>query len=66
MIRGLIGDQQGAPAGNKCSHQGEAKCTFRTGASLSFNTGNDIADSNNGLPGRVGFFHPTSVAYSPF
>lgn len=55
-IGGLIGDQQGALVGNKCFHQGEAKCTFGTGAFLLFNTGNDIVKSDNGLLGTVGSF----------
>ena len=53
-IGGLIGDQQGALVGNKCFRQGEAKCTFGTGAFLLFNTGNDLVKSNNGLLGTVG------------
>ena len=53
-IGGLIGDQQGALVGNKCFHQGEAKCTFGTGAFLLFNTGNTIVKSNSGLLGTVG------------
>ena len=52
-IGGLIGDQQGALVGNKCFHQGEAKCTFGTGAFLLFNTGNDVVKSDNGLLGTV-------------
>jgi len=53
-IGGLIGDQQGALVGNKCLRQGEAKCTFGTGAFLLFNTGNDVVKSDNGLLGTVG------------
>jgi glycerol kinase len=53
-IGGLIGDQQGALVGNKCFHQGEAKCTFGTGAFLLFNTGKDVVKSNSGLLGTVG------------
>jgi len=55
-IGGLIGDQQGALVGNKCFRQeGEAKCTFGTGAFLLFNTGNNVVKSNNGLLGTVGY-----------
>ena len=61
-IGGLIGDQQGALVGNKCFHQGEAKCTFGTGAFLLFNTGNDIVRSENGLLGTVGSF-PRAVQF---
>ena len=59
-IGGLIGDQQGALVGNKCFHQGEAKCTFGTGAFLLFNTGDDVVKSNSGLLGTVGSPHHTS------
>ena len=52
-IGGLIGDQQGALVGNKCLHQGEAKCTFGTGAFLLFNTGNEVVKSSNGLLSTV-------------
>jgi len=31
QVAGLVGDQQGALVGNKCFHQGEAKCTYGTG-----------------------------------
>jgi len=55
-IGGLIGDQQGALVGNKCFRQGQAKCTFGTGAFLLFNTGNDIVKSDNGLLATVVFF----------
>jgi glycerol kinase len=48
-IGGLIGDQQGALIGNKCLNQGEAKCTYGTGAFLLFCTGNKIIESNHGL-----------------
>lgn len=52
-IGGLIGDQQGALVGNKCFSQGEAKCTFGTGAFLLFNTGNDVVKSDSGLLATV-------------
>lgn len=48
-IGGLVGDQQGALIGNKCLGQGEAKCTYGTGAFLLFCTGNEIVESNHGL-----------------
>ncbi|EIN09624.1 glycerol kinase [Punctularia strigosozonata HHB-11173 SS5] len=54
-IAGLIGDQQGALVGNKCLRQGEAKCTYGTGAFLLFNTGADIVTSAHGLLGTVAF-----------
>lgn len=52
-IGGLIGDQQGALVGNKCLTQGEAKCTYGTGAFLLFCTGDDIVKSAHGLLGTV-------------
>ncbi|KAF8256348.1 glycerol kinase [Lactarius quietus] len=38
-LGGLVGDQQGALIGNKCLAQGQAKCTYGTGAFLLFCTG---------------------------
>jgi len=52
-IGGLIGDQQGALVGNKCFNQGEAKCTYGTGAFLLFNTGGEIVKSTHGLLSTV-------------
>lgn len=52
-IGGLIGDQQGALVGNKCLRQGEAKCTYGTGAFLLFCTGSDIVQSTHGLLSTV-------------
>lgn len=52
-IGGLIGDQQGALVGNKCLRQGEAKCTYGTGAFLLFCTGKDIVKSGHGLLSTV-------------
>ncbi|THU80109.1 glycerol kinase [Dendrothele bispora CBS 962.96] len=54
-IGGLIGDQQGALVGNKCFNQGEAKCTYGTGAFLLFNTGDEIVKSTHGLLSTVAF-----------
>ena len=53
-IAGLVGDQQGALVGNKCFKQGEAKCTYGTGAFLLFTTGSEVVKSDNGLIGTVG------------
>ena len=52
-IGGLVGDQQGALIGNKCLTQGEAKCTYGTGAFLLFCTGDDIVYSDHGLLSTV-------------
>ena len=48
-IAGLAGDQQAAMVGNKCLRQGEAKCTYGTGAFLLFCTGEDPVVSKHGL-----------------
>lgn len=58
-IGGLVGDQQGALVGNKCLRQGEAKCTYGTGAFLLFCTGEEIVSSAHGLLSTVSTpFHP--------
>jgi len=54
-IGGLVGDQQGALVGNKCLHQGEAKCTYGTGAFLLFCTGGDIVKSEHGLLSTIAY-----------
>ncbi|EIW79082.1 glycerol kinase [Coniophora puteana RWD-64-598 SS2] len=54
-IAGLVGDQQGALVGNKCLLQGEAKCTYGTGAFLLFCTGADIVKSRHGLLSTVAY-----------
>ncbi|CCM00757.1 uncharacterized protein FIBRA_02797 [Fibroporia radiculosa] len=54
-IAGLVGDQQGALVGNKCLKQGEAKCTYGTGAFLLFCTGADIVSSKHGLLSTVAY-----------
>ncbi|THH14755.1 hypothetical protein EW146_g5618 [Bondarzewia mesenterica] len=54
-IGGLVGDQQGALIGNKCFTQGEAKCTYGTGAFLLFTTGEDIVYSSHGLLSTVAY-----------
>ena len=52
-IAGIAGDQQAALIGNKCLSQGEAKCTYGTGAFLLFCTGADIVLSKHGLLSTV-------------
>lgn len=54
-IGALIGDQQAALVGNKCFAQGEAKCTYGTGAFLLFCTGNDMVQSSHGLLSTVAY-----------
>ena len=57
-IGGLVGDQQAALIGNKCLNQGEAKCTYGTGAFLLFCTGGEIVKSSHGLLSTVCQQHP--------
>lgn len=52
-VGGLVGDQQAALIGNKCLGQGEAKCTYGTGAFLLFCTGGEIVKSDHGLLSTV-------------
>ncbi|KAA1469090.1 glycerol kinase [Dentipellis sp. KUC8613] len=54
-IGGLVGDQQGALLGNKCFKQGEAKCTYGTGAFLLFTTGPEIVYSAHGLLSTIAY-----------
>ncbi|TFY80363.1 hypothetical protein EWM64_g3649 [Hericium alpestre] len=54
-IGGLVGDQQGALIGNKCLRQGEAKCTYGTGAFLLFTTGEKIVYSAHGLLSTIAY-----------
>ena len=48
-LAGHVGNRQGALIGDKCLTQGQAKCTYGTGAFLPFSTGTDIVYSNHGL-----------------
>tara|TARA_B100000700_G_scaffold328278_1_gene445600 strand:- start:372 stop:1880 length:1509 start_codon:yes stop_codon:yes gene_type:complete len=48
-IQALLGDQQAATLGQLCLNEGEAKCTYGTGAFLVVNTGNVIRRSSCGL-----------------
>ncbi|KAF8909305.1 glycerol kinase [Gymnopilus junonius] len=54
-IGGLVGDQQAALIGNKCLSEGEAKCTYGTGAFLLFCTGDEIVKSTHGLLSTVAY-----------
>ncbi len=44
-ITGMIGDQQSALLGQVCINEGEAKCTYGTGAFLLMNTGKKLRKS---------------------
>ncbi|MEP9381104.1 glycerol kinase GlpK [Nocardioides sp. KR10-350] len=54
-IGGAFGDQQAALFGQTCFDEGEAKCTYGTGAFLLMNTGDHIAPSRNGLLSTVAY-----------
>ncbi len=54
-VAGLAGDQQAALIGNKCFRQGEAKCTYGTGAFLLFCTGDEVVLSKHGLLSTVAY-----------
>lgn len=48
-ITGMIGDQQSALLGQACIHEGQAKCTYGTGAFLLMNTGSKLKKSKHRL-----------------
>ncbi|APW60222.1 glycerol kinase GlpK [Paludisphaera borealis] len=48
-IRGVAGDQQASLVGQGCLHDGQAKCTYGTGAFLLAHTGGRIVRSQRGL-----------------
>lgn len=48
-IAGMAGDQQAALFGQACFQEGEAKCTYGTGAFLLVNTGQQAIPSEHGL-----------------
>lgn len=48
-ITGMIGDQQSALLGQACLREGQAKCTYGTGAFLLMNTGSKLKRSKHRL-----------------
>jgi len=48
-ITGMIGDQQSALLGQACVREGQAKCTYGTGAFLLMNTGSKLKKSKHRL-----------------
>ncbi|KAJ1654356.1 Glycerol kinase [Dispira simplex] len=54
-IAGCLGDQQAATVGQKCFRSGEAKNTYGTGCFTIFNTGHDLAFSDQGLLSTVAY-----------
>ncbi len=54
-VTAMVGDQQGALAGQNCSSPGLAKSTFGTGAFVLFNTGTDAPVSDHRLLTTVAY-----------
>ena len=48
-IRGVAGDQQASLVGQGCVEEGQAKCTYGTGAFLLVHTGGEVVPSTRGL-----------------
>ncbi|MBI5527459.1 MAG: glycerol kinase GlpK [Deltaproteobacteria bacterium] len=62
-ICGIAGDQQAALFGQACFSEGEAKCTYGTGAFLLMNTGSRPVASTHGLVTTVGWKLGGEVTY---
>src|SRR5205823_6371060 len=63
-IAGVAGDQQAAMVGQACFAEGEAKCTYGTGAFLLMNAGPKPVTSKHGLLGTVAWQIGEEVAYA--
>jgi len=63
-VAGIAGDQQSALFGQACFQQGEAKCTYGTGAFLLLNTGSRPVMSQNGLLTTVAWKLGPRVSYA--
>jgi len=63
-IAGIAGDQQAALVGQACFAEGDAKCTYGTGAFLLMNAGSKPATSRHGLLGTVAWQVGDEVAYA--
>jgi glycerol kinase len=63
-IAGIAGDQQSAMVGQACFAEGEAKCTYGTGAFLLMNAGPRKVTSSHGLLGTVAWQIGDEVAYA--
>ena len=63
-VAGMAGDQQAALFGQTCFAEGEAKCTYGTGAFLLMNTGDVPVPSRNGLLTTVAWQVGDQVAYA--
>jgi len=63
-IAGNAGDQQAALFGQCCFDKGDVKCTYGTGCFLLMNTGNDAAQSKNGLLTTIAAGFTNKVQYA--
>jgi len=63
-VSGMAGDQQAALFGQACFGQGDAKCTYGTGAFILMNTGSQAVTSHTGLLTTVGWRLNGSVTYA--
>ena len=63
-IAGIAGDQQAAMVGQACFSEGEAKCTYGTGAFLLMNAGPKKVTSSHDLLGTVAWQIGDEVAYA--
>jgi len=63
-VAGIAGDQQAALVGQACFAEGEAKCTYGTGAFLLMNAGSKPVTSRHGLLGTVAWQVGGEVAYA--
>ncbi|MDF1561410.1 MAG: glycerol kinase GlpK [Deltaproteobacteria bacterium] len=63
-VAGMAGDQQAALFGQACFGEGEAKCTYGTGAFLLMNVGEKAVYSKNGLLSTVAWEVDGKAAYA--
>ncbi len=63
-ICGILGDQQAALFGQAGIKEGDAKCTYGTGAFALINTGSERKKSNNGLLSTVAYSHEGITKYA--
>ena len=63
-VSGMAGDQQAALFGQACWKQGDAKCTYGTGAFMLMNTGGKPVPSKNGLLTTLGWKIGDRVTYA--
>lgn len=63
-ITGIAGDQQAALIGHKAFNVGDVKNTFGTGSFIVMNTGDHVAQSNNGLLSTIAYSINGEVRYA--